>query len=178
MLCGLCFPADGPSGSLYLLLHLSLGSNCLNLYVWVLPDIFVLCSFHTSLKVFSQFSLFILILALSSLSSLLLSYSLSLFCYLSLEGEVNSCRNFSVRLTWLRLDGVEGSGGAAETRILSRFLLMTPPLLFTYSGSSFVFHFICTEQYQSPVNGNNNKGSKRINPLVRRKGDGRNNSGT
>ena len=30
--------------------------------------------------------------------------------------------------TWLCLDGFEGCGVAAETRILSRFLLMTPSL--------------------------------------------------
>ena len=33
-----------------------------------------------------------------------------------------------VRLTWLRLDGFEGRGIAAETQNLSRFLLMTPSL--------------------------------------------------
>ena len=89
---------------------------------------------------FSQISLFILILAFSSLSPLLLS--IPLFHNLCLEGEVNFCRNFSVRPTWLCLDGFEGCGVAAETRILSRFLLMTPSLLFTSSVSFLAFHFI------------------------------------
>ena len=44
---------------------------------------------------------------------------------------------FSVRLTWLRLDGIEGCGVAAETQILSMILLMTPSLFFT-SSDSFV----------------------------------------
>ena len=69
-------------GSLYLLLRLSLWSNCWNLSVQVLPTIFVLCSFHISFQLFFfLFSLFILILAFSSFSSLSLSIppSLSIF---------------------------------------------------------------------------------------------------
>ena len=68
--------------------------------------------------------------------------SIPLFYYLFLEGEVNFCRKFSGRLTWLRLDGFEGSGVAAETRIRSRFLMITPSLLFTSLGSFLVLHFI------------------------------------
>ena len=111
--------------------------------VWVLPDIFVLCFLHIFsyfnfllyfILFYSQFSLFILILAFSSLLSLFLSFII----YLS--GEVNSCRKFSVRLTWLCLDGFEGRRVAAKTRILSWFFLMTPSLLFTSLGSFLVFH--------------------------------------
>jgi len=45
---------------------------------------------------------------------------------------VNFCRNFSERLTWLHMDRFEGGGVAAETQILSRFLLMTPSLLYFF----------------------------------------------
>lgn len=95
MLRGLCFPADGPLGSLCMLLCLSLGSNCWNLF-------FLLFTF-------SQWPLFILILACSSF------ISFTLFCFQSLFREVNYCRNASVRLTWLRLDGFERCVAAAET---------------------------------------------------------------
>ena len=62
---------------------------------------------------------------------------------------------FWKRLTWLCLDGFEGRGGAAESRILSRFLLITSMQDWTY----FVFHLIWIEFMLIPfwVQLNNNE---------------------
>ena len=73
---------------------------------------------------------------------LFISFTIFLCLYPSVQGEVNYCRNFSARLTWLHLDMFVGCGVLAETQMLSRFLLMTPSLLFTSSGSFLVFCFI------------------------------------
>ena len=67
-----------------------------------------------------------------------------------LNRQLSSTRNFFLSLTLLHLYGFEGGGGVAETQILSRFLLITPSLLFTYLGSpwrlqysiSFSFEYI------------------------------------
>ena len=117
------------SGSLYLLLHLSLGSNCL-IYLSGFFSISLFLSHFFLL--FIHFSLFILILAFSFILSRLLFISLSLSICL---GKVNYCRKFSVRLIWLCFNGFDGRGVAAEISIISRFLLMTPSLLLIYWGS-------------------------------------------
>ena len=134
ILCDLCFPADGHwvvSTKMYMLLHLSLGSNCWNRYTvfGFFPTSLFIVPF-TFLSTFSHFSLFIRILAFSFLLFLWPYFSFFI-CLI----EVNYCRNFSVKLTWLCLDGFEDSWVAAETPILSRFFLMIPSLLFTYMGS-------------------------------------------
>ena len=106
--------------------------------LYILSNIFVLvlCPF-TLLSTFSKLSLFILILTFSSFSlfssiSLCVSPRRSEFLqkilsevHLAVSGWVwGSC--------WV----------AAEIRILSRFLLMTPSLFFTSSGSFLVFRFM------------------------------------
>ena len=57
----------------------------------------------------------------------------------------------AVQLLTATQESVEGSGVAAETQILSRFLLMTPSLLFTSSGSFLVFQFIMFVPYPDAV---------------------------
>ena len=100
--------------------HLSLiACTCCCVWAWgVTAEIYLSGFFQTSLFLshfflifilFYFIYLFIIIFFIHSNSCFFFSFTLySSFLYLSLQGEVNSCRNFSVSLTLLCLDGFEG----------------------------------------------------------------------
>ena len=76
---------------------------------------------------------------------------------ISLEGEVNSCRKFSARFTWVHLDGFEGCAVAAETRIYPGSswwlhlcsLLLRVPSWSSVSFSANVYHKV--DDFSFPV---------------------------
>ena len=141
MLCGLCFPADG---------HLVACTCCCVWAQWVTAEVHLSRFFPTSLFFvpFTFLSIFIylffIILFIHSNSCFFFSF-IAFTLYFTLSFSISLRRSELLQkffCYWLRLGGFEGCGVAAKTWILSKFLPMTPSLLFTSSGSFLVFRFI------------------------------------